>query len=146
MEEVEDEPLFCERVAGIDIGKAEISVTVRVPGETRTGGRRQEHRTFGTTCRELAGLAEWLRSLNVEKTGMESTSDYWEPVYFLLEREGLECILYQASQVKALPGRPKTGKRDSVWRRSPGRGRWPAASCRRRTSAGCGSIPVTGAS
>jgi len=39
---------------------------------------------------------------------MESTSDYWKPVYFLLEREGFDCLLYQASQVKALPGRPKT--------------------------------------
>jgi transposase len=46
---------------------------------------------------------------------MESTSDYWKPVFFLLEREGFECVLYQASQVKALPGRPKTGKLDSVW-------------------------------
>jgi transposase len=36
-------------------------------------------------------------------------------VYFLLEREGFGCDLYPASQVKALPGRPKTGKLDSVW-------------------------------
>ena len=57
--------------------------------------------------------------------------------------------LYQASaQVKALPGRPKTDQRalGSGWRRSPGRARWPAASCRRRRSAGCGRIPATGAS
>jgi transposase len=33
----------------------------------------------------------------------------------LLEREGLDLLLYQASQVKALPGRPKTGKLDSAW-------------------------------
>ena len=46
---------------------------------------------------------------------MESTSDYWKPVYFLLEREGFDCLLYQASQVKALPGRPKTDKLDSAW-------------------------------
>jgi transposase len=46
---------------------------------------------------------------------MESTSDYWKPVYFLLEREGFDHTLYQASQVKALPGRPKTDKQDSVW-------------------------------
>ena len=31
---------------------------------------------------------------------MEATSDYWKPVYFLLEREGLDCLLYQASQVE----------------------------------------------
>ena len=39
MEEVEDEPLFAERVAGIDIGKAEVMVTIRVPGR---GRRRQQ--------------------------------------------------------------------------------------------------------
>ena len=46
---------------------------------------------------------------------MEATGDYWKPVYFLLEREGFDCVLYHASQVKALPGRPKTDKLDSVW-------------------------------
>jgi hypothetical protein len=35
MHEAEDEPLFAERVAGIDIAKAGIEVTVRVPSETR---------------------------------------------------------------------------------------------------------------
>ena len=40
MHEAEDEPLFAERAAGIDIAKAGIEVTVRVPSETRRGGRR----------------------------------------------------------------------------------------------------------
>ena len=115
MQEVEDEPLFCERAAGIDIGKKMIMVTIRVPSESRKGGRQQETREFGTTRRELLALADWLRTWQVERTGMESTSDYWKPVLFLLEREGLDCLLYQASQVKALPGRPKTDKLDSVW-------------------------------
>jgi|GEM_PF-5558738 transposase len=39
---------------------------------------------------------------------MEAT-DYWKPVYFVLESQGLDCELYHAAQVKALPGRPKTG-------------------------------------
>jgi len=115
MEEVEDEPLFCERVAGIDIGKKMIMVTIRVPSKARKSGRQQETREFGTTRKELLALADWLRCWQVERVGMESTSDYWKPVYFLLEREGFDCILYQASQVKALPGRPKTDKLDSVW-------------------------------
>src|SRR6266567_102340 len=115
MEEVEDEPLFCDRVAGIDIGKATVMVTIRVPSDARKGGRQQETREFGTTRRELLALADWLRCWQVEKAGMESTSDYWKPVYFLLEREGFDCTLYQASQVKALPGRPKTDKLDSAW-------------------------------
>ena len=39
MEEAGDEPLFCERAAGIDIGKQLVSVTIRVPSDTRRGGR-----------------------------------------------------------------------------------------------------------
>ena len=39
---------------------------------------------------------------------MEATPDYWKPVFFLLERESFDCVLYHASQVKALPGRPET--------------------------------------
>jgi transposase len=115
LEDVEDEPLFCERVAGIDIGKATVMVTIRVPSDSRAKGRQQETREFGTTRRELLALADWLRSWQVEKAGMEATSDYWKPVYFLLERAGFECLLYQASQVRALPGRPKTDKLDSAW-------------------------------
>ena len=48
MHEVEDEPLFAERVAGIDIAKAGIEVTIRVPSDTRRGGRQQETRSFRT--------------------------------------------------------------------------------------------------
>jgi transposase len=115
MEEAEDEPLFCERAAGVDIGKQAVMVTVRVPSETRRGGRQQETREFGTTRRQLLELADWLRSWGVERAGMESTSDYWKPVFFLLEQQGFDCVLYQASKVKAQPGRPKTDKLDSVW-------------------------------
>ena len=62
MEEAEDEPLFCERAAGIDIGKQSVMVTVRVPSGTRRGGRAQETREFGTTRRQLLELADWLRT------------------------------------------------------------------------------------
>ena len=144
MEEVEDEPLFCDRVAGIDIGKATVMVTVRVPSETRKGGRQQETREFGTTRRELLALADWLRCWGVEKAGMESTSDYWKPVFFLLEREGFDCVLYQASQVKALPGRPKTDKLDAVWlAKVTERGSLAGSFVPRRTSAGYAPTPAT---
>jgi len=64
---------------------------------------------FGLTLAEpVLALADWLRCWQVTRIGMEATSDYWKPVYFLLEREGFDCQLYHAGQVKALPGRPKT--------------------------------------
>jgi hypothetical protein len=70
MQDVEDEPLFAERVAGIDIAKAGIEVTIRVPSDTRAGGRQQETRSFATTRRELMALADWLRAWGVTKAGM----------------------------------------------------------------------------
>src|SRR6266536_4844021 len=115
MHEIEDEPLFAERAAGIDIAKAGIEVTIRVPSEARAGRRQQETRSFATTHRDLLALADWLRSWGVTRTGMEATGDYWKPVYFILESRGLDCELYHAAAVKALPGRPKTDRADSVW-------------------------------
>lgn len=46
---------------------------------------------------------------------MEATSDYWKPVFYLLEAHGLEPWLVNARVVKHLPGRPKTDELDSVW-------------------------------
>lgn len=115
MHDVQDEPLFCERVAGLDIAKAEVEVTIRVPSDTSPGRRQQETRTFGTTRRELESLGDWLACWGVTRIGMEATGDYWKPVFFLLEARGFDCQLYNAAQVKALPGRPKTDKLDSIW-------------------------------
>jgi transposase len=115
MQDAQDEPLFVQRVAGLDIAKAEVEVTIRVPSDTSPGRRQQETRTFGTSRRELDSLADWLRSWDVAKAGMEATGDYWKPVFFLLESRGLDCELYNAAQVKALPGRPKTDRADSIW-------------------------------
>ncbi len=75
MQDVEDEPLFAERVAGLDIAKAEVEVTIRVPSDTTAGRRQQETRTFGTTRRELELLGDWLRSWGATKIGMEATGD-----------------------------------------------------------------------
>jgi len=128
VEEVEDEPLFAERVAGIDIGKAAVMVTIRVPGDGGRRRRQQETREFRAVRKDLLALADWLRCWQVTKVGMEATGDYWKPVYFLLEQAGFDCVLYHASQVKALPGRPETDKLDSVWlARITGRGSLPGS-------------------
>jgi hypothetical protein len=76
MHDTQDEPLFAERVAGLDIAKAGVEVTIRVPSDTTPGRRQQETRTFGTTRRELESLAAWLASWGVTTAGMEATGDY----------------------------------------------------------------------
>jgi transposase len=115
MEEVTDEPLYRDRVCGIDIGKAGMAATIRVPSDANPARRAQETRSFGTTKREVLALADWLRCWQVPAVVMEATGDYWKPVFYRLEAEGFECVLADARQVKHLPGRPKRDPSDSRW-------------------------------
>jgi len=72
-------------------------------------------RESSTTTPALRALAAWLRSEQVEAVAMEATSDYWKPVFYLLEEEGFTCWLLNARHVKNVPGWPKTDKLDAVW-------------------------------
>src|SRR6202040_3598244 len=115
MEGLPEEPLYRDRVCGIDIGKAQIAATIRVPSETNPARRASETREFATTKRGVLALADWLRCWQVPAAVMESTGDYWKPVFYRLEAEGFECVLADAKQVKNLPGRPKRDPSDSRW-------------------------------
>ena len=128
MEEVTDEPLYRDRVCGIDIGKAGMAATIRVPSDKDPARRASETRTFGTTKREVLALADWLRCWQVPAVVMEATGDYWKGPFYRLEAEGLECVLADAKQVKNLPGRPK---------RDPSDSRWLAACFERGAVTGC---------
>jgi transposase len=110
-----DEDQVIARVAAIDVGKSELVCCVRVPS-TGDGKRRlQEVSTHSTMTRSLAELANHLVDLGIERVVMEATSDYWRPVFYLLEAHGLEPWLVNARDVRHLPGRPKTDVLDAVW-------------------------------
>src|SRR3954471_10339206 len=115
LEQAGDDEVIIERVAAVDIGKAEVVCCVRVPGPRRAGHRWQEVRTYSTMTRSLSAMGDWLRGLGVSRVVMEATSDYWRPVFYLLEAGGFETWLVNARDVKHLPGRPKTDKLDAVW-------------------------------
>ena len=115
MQEVTDEPLYRDRVCGIDIGKAQMAATIRVPSEKNPARRMSETRMFGTTKAGVLELADWMRVWQVDAAVMEATSDYWKPVFYRLEAEGFECVLADAKQVRNLPGRPKRDPSDSQW-------------------------------
>src|SRR5262249_57470431 len=72
-----------------------------------------ELRTFGTMTIELLALADWLVEAGVTHVAMESTGEYWKPVYNLLEG-GVTIFLVNASHVKNVPGR-KTDPADARW-------------------------------
>ena len=114
VEEIHDDGMIIERVAALDVGKAEVVCCVRVPG-ARVGRRAQEVRTWTTMTGSLSAMSDWLRGLGVTRVVMEATSDYWKPPFYLLEAAGFEVWLVNARDVKHLPGRPKTDKLDAVW-------------------------------
>ena len=73
VEEVTDEPLYRDRVCGIDIGKAEMYATIRVPSDKDPARRAAGTRSFGTTKKEVLALADWLRAWQVPAVVMEAT-------------------------------------------------------------------------
>ncbi len=115
MEATDETVQLVERVAALDIGKASLMACIRVPNERAAGRRRQEVTEYATTTGALLRLADRLRELGVTQVAMEATSDYWKPVFYLLEAEGFQCWLLNATHVKNVPGRPKTDKLDAVW-------------------------------
>jgi transposase len=110
-----DNEEIIERVAALDIGKAELVCCIRVPDPGYPGRRLQEVGAYPTMTRSLLALSDRLAALGVTRVVMEATSDYWKPVFYLLEAAGFETWLVNAKDVKHLPGRPKTDKLDAVW-------------------------------
>jgi transposase len=104
--------LMVLRCAGLDVGKREVVVCVRVPGEA--GQRQARTRTFSTFTSSLEAMANWLASQRVTDVVMEATGQYWKPVWYVLEERGFELMLVNARHVKILPGR-KTDVSDAAW-------------------------------
>jgi transposase len=100
-----------ERCAGLDVHKKTV-VACRV--ESKGSGRKeQETRTFGTATAQLLELVDWLTEWGSTHVAMESTGEYWKPVYNLLEGQ-VEILLVNAGHIKAVPGR-KTDVGDAEW-------------------------------
>jgi transposase len=115
LQNTEEREEIVERVAALDIGKAELVCCVRVPDPGGSGRRAQEVSTYSTMTRSLQAMVERLLDLRVTRVVMEATSDYWRPPFYLLEAHGFEVWLVNAKDVKHLPGRPKTDRLDAVW-------------------------------
>lgn len=114
MEETAEREEIVERIAALDIGKAELMCCVRLPGKA-PGRRVQEVVPYRTMTRSLLVMADRLAELGVTRVVMEATSDYWRAPFYVLEAAGFEVWLVNARDVKHLPGRPKTDKLDAVW-------------------------------
>lgn len=103
------EEKLLERCCGLDVHSRTV-VACLVSPDLADG---HEVRTFGTTTRELLGLADWLEAQGCGDVAMESTGSYWKPVYNLLEGR-FRLVVVNSRYLKILPGR-KSDVRDAEW-------------------------------
>ena len=103
-------PIIHEQAGAIDIG-ARFHV-VAVPPELCD----EPVQTFQAFTADIERMADWLVRLGVRTVAMESTGVYWVPVFEVLEGRGLEVIVTNAREARAVPGR-KSDVNDAQWLR-----------------------------
>lgn len=85
--------------AGLDVHKKTVVCCCMT-----TDKQAHETRTFGTMTQELLALSDWLSSRGVTHIAMESTGEFWKPVYNLLEANFIVLVV-NAQHIKNVPGR-----------------------------------------
>jgi transposase len=96
-----------EIACGVDVHNKFIVATI-----LSSDGLKLQDR-FDTNLEELLKFKYWLKENGCHKVALESTGNYWLPIYHVLEGS-VNFILANAYQIKHVPGR-KTDTLDSEW-------------------------------
>ena len=100
--------------AGLDVHKKTVMACRVTPDPTEQHADGIiELKEFGTMTIDLLALSDWLAEAGITHVAMESTGEYWKPVYNILEGD-FTVFLVNAAHVKQVPGR-KTDKADARW-------------------------------
>jgi len=115
------------RIAGIDVHKKKLAVVV---ADVEVEDEYQfERRWCGSNPEQLRVLSEWLIVQQIEEVVMESTAQYWKPVWGALERywkprcqsrEGAgripeHCIWHKPCPIAGGADARKTSETRNVW-------------------------------
>lgn len=103
--------VLLERVAGIDVHKKTVVICCRIV--QADGSLTKELRTFGTMTGELLAVSDWLTQQGITHVALESTGEFWKPVYNLLEAN-FTVLVVNPQHMKNVPGR-KTDCKDAEW-------------------------------
>jgi transposase len=98
--------------AGLDVHKKTVEAAIIIEGDSPCN-LHKEVKTFGTMTKDLLSISDWLQSHKVSIAAMESTGEYWKPIWNILENN-FELLLVNAQHIKHVPGR-KTDVKDSEW-------------------------------
>ena len=85
-----------QQVAGLDVHKKTVVAAILVL--QADGQWHEETRRFGTMTAELLELSDWLMEQGVSHVAMESTGEYWKPVFNILE-ENFEVMSWACRDV-----------------------------------------------
>jgi len=100
-----------ENVAGLDVHKKVVVAAIIV--HQADGTWLEARHSFGTMTGDLLELSDWLMGQNVTHVAMESTGEYWKPVFNILENT-FDVIVVNAQHISKVPGR-KTDQSDAEW-------------------------------
>ena len=110
------------RIAGIDVHKRKLAVVV---ADVEVDDEYQfERRWYGSNPEHLRLLSEWLVEQQVEEVVMESTAQYWKPLWSALERywkpscenrEGAGKMSGTLHLAQALSNRGRRGRKKDFW-------------------------------
>jgi len=96
------------KTSGLDVHKDSIFCAIY------DGTSSSVVKEFSTTTVSIRSLSDYLKSEQVEKVAMESTSSYWVPVWDILWEGGFDLMLVNPLHIKQLPGR-KSDSKDAQW-------------------------------
>lgn len=104
--------VITNKCCGIDVHQKKITITTLIGDPAEKPKKLTQ--TFGTTTPDLKICGQWLADQAIEMVLMESTGQYWRPVWQILETFGFKMILCNPRIIKNIPGK-KTDQLDSEW-------------------------------
>jgi transposase len=103
-------PVIRAAVAGIDVGSTQHWACA----PTRSGEGR-DVAVFAATTPGVADLIAWLQARDVTAVALESTGVYWIVPHEMLEAARIEVLLVDTRELRRVPGRSKSDRRDCEW-------------------------------
>lgn len=105
--------IMVETCCGIDVHQKTIVCCI-LDGPLDTNHPKKYERTFGTRTHELRQALDWLNDHQVTDVFMESTGQYWVPIFNIFSEAAFHMTLANPQHIKNVLGR-KTDTKDAEW-------------------------------
>ncbi|MBR7927232.1 transposase [Aerococcaceae bacterium zg-ZUI334] len=97
------EPII-ERCCGIEVHQKQFVCCI-LSGPLDTNRPKKFFQNFSTRTADLKAALEWIESHQVTDVFMESTGQYWIPVFNIFSQGNFNQILANPQRIKGIPNR-----------------------------------------